>query len=117
MRAALARAAAAAFRRGRADPAGRRLRDPLLPAADPARNARRHGRPLARVPAGVFRAAAPELAHHFLGTPEPVVRRRGVAGAESARRHAPYPFSIRSMSSSLKPRWWPISWISTCRTT
>ena len=24
--------------------------------------------------------------------------------------------SIRSMSSSLKPKWWPISWISTWRT-
>jgi uracil-DNA glycosylase len=26
------------------------------------------------------------------------------------------PASMRSMSSSLKPRWWPISWTSTCRT-
>ncbi|TVR81815.1 MAG: response regulator [Rhodospirillales bacterium] len=31
------------------------------------------------------------------------------AGGQSSR-------SIRSMSSSLKPKWWPISWIRTWRT-
>ncbi len=34
----------------------------------------------------------------------------------TGRRGAQSDISIRSMSSSLKPKWWPISWISTWRT-
>ncbi len=71
------------------------------------------------------------LAEHFGGGFQ-VVRRferqpGGVARAEQKlgrqrRRRGRFPVvrhassSIRSMSSSLKPKWWPISWISTCRT-
>ncbi len=64
-----------------------------------------------------FRPAASELAHDALAARQPVVRERGPPRvARSGYPGHQSPSSIRAMSSSLKPKWWPISWISTWRT-
>src|SRR5204863_2089877 len=72
MRPLVASAAAAAFRRDWPDLAGRLVRDPILPAGNPAGIYDGRVAALARLPAGVFRIAASELAHHRLGTRQSV---------------------------------------------
>src|SRR5215468_7667696 len=118
MRAALARAVAYLFLRDRVDPARRPLCDRLLPAGGSHTIHDRGDLALARFPTGTLRPAASELADNALAARQPVVRKRGVA--RTTRPSSPgdqSDSSIRAMSSSLKPKWWPISWISTWRTT
>ena len=55
----------------------------------------------------------PNLSSHCLIVSLPNV----FYAASSASLSPTPPLEIRSMSSSLKPKWWPISWISTWRTT
>jgi hypothetical protein len=97
--------AAVAFRRRRADPAGRLLCHPPLSAGKPRHFAWRDARPLARLPARLLRAAASELAHHRLGARQPLVCRGIAAGVAASGDGGAQPAaSIRSMSSSLKPK-------------
>src|SRR5207248_11507002 len=122
MRALVASAVAAAFPRGRVDAAGRLLRDPVLPARQKPAIDDGHAVALARVSARIFRFAASELADHRLGAQEHLVHDRAAAGVargrrEGARLPAQSSCSMRSISSSLKPKWWPISWITIWRTT
>ncbi len=106
----------------RADPSRWRLRDRLLPPGLPNSLDDRGDRSLAQRHTGGLRSAASELAHDTLAARQPVVRERGIARAAppgSPGNQASgdqSDSSIRAMSSSLKPKWWPISWISTWRT-
>src|SRR5438067_8115859 len=113
MRAFMASAVAAAFPRGRVDAAGRLLRDPVLPARQKPAIDDRHPVALSRVSARIFRFAASELADHLLGAQERVVHDRVAAGLargrrEGARLTAQSSRSLRSLSSSLKLKCWPI---------
>src|SRR6516162_629362 len=85
MRAALARAVARLFLHDRIDPAGRQLRDRLLPAEDPSTIHDRGDRAVARFPTGTFLAAASELARDTLAARQPMVRKGGAARAARPR--------------------------------
>src|SRR4051794_40350343 len=106
MRAAMACTLAGAVAGDRADLARRQLRDRLLSAASGGHQVDgRDNRALARLSAGFFRTAASELANDALAARQPLVRSRDLAGAaRPGRRHAHSEASIRSMSSSLKPK-------------
>src|SRR5260221_5154964 len=79
MRAALARAPAAALPGDPPQPARRLLRDRLLPARAPQADDDRDGTGMARIRGAVFPAAASELAQRAVDAAEPVVRGRGAA--------------------------------------
>src|SRR5262249_13883799 len=133
MRAALACADHGAAAAHRAHPARRLVRAGLLSGRAETVEHDRYRAGLARVRAPLPALAAPELAPHGLAAAQSLVRdgiaahappapASSVVGARCARPREgaaqPYDFSaasMRSMSSSERPKWWPISWIRTWR--
>src|SRR5215831_8534374 len=119
MPAALARAAARQLSCGPADFAGRSLRHRVLLAGHGKAPDDRNSCALARISSGILCTAAPELAHDPLAARQSLVRERSLAGTAHPDRPNIVPrrfqseASISSMSSSLNPKWWPISWIRT----
>src|SRR5579875_959115 len=114
MRAALASAGAGRIAQSRAHPARRLLRDRLLSRRYEEAAHGRHGRGVARLRPALLAAAPSVLADGAVRAEKSLVRSGFAAGAEEAGEkgaralnHEP---SIRSISSSEKPKWWPISW-------
>ena len=119
MRSAMARAPARSIAGHRIDPARRALCDRPLPPGAASLEDAPDDRMLAGFLAGVLRAAASELAYDALASRQSLVRQRGPARVARAGycRYQSIAASMRSISSSLNPKWCPISWISTWRTT
>src|SRR5260221_14429512 len=99
MRAALARAPAAALPGDPSQPARRLLRDRLLPARAPQADDDRDGTGMARIRRAVFPAAASELAQRAVDAAEPVVRGRG-----AARTTHPRACGARKITRKASPR-------------